>query len=681
MIKHLLYIALLTSTVSLACAQELSFDTHQRGLSFIPDFSFKGSSLKGWHPLGSASWQAHNGEISAGKTGTGKTDTGATATGAAGAASWLVLNRSFQDVDVQLEMKVAPGAEGGLLVRMEKTADGYKGILVSVKDSEAVTSQITLDQQGKETSRVQLRTAGNIIRVAPKPPANPAEGNSGQRRGRNGMGRTGPADLPILPVSNAIVTDGWNQYDVVIDFDIIRKKINDGNDFTGAATDDLAEQGGQGYGPIALYAGGNGRVQFRNIYYKDAHVLYTPIEASSSRYKPQRINDMFYSFSAAAADFNRDGHTDIVAGPYIYWGPDYTHYQEIFFAETLKPSREFPVVNCQYAYDFNGDGWPDVLVGAATTTLYLNPKGESRRWDSYKIIPGGVSEVTTLRDIDGDGRPELVYAANGALWYAKFDPADPTKPWVQHQVSGKGYYQAHGIGVGDINGDGRMDIINPYGWWEQPAKGQDTGQWIYHPQAFSRSAHWINFLGGCIMAVYDVNGDGLNDVVTALNAHGFGLAWFEQKRDKAGKITFTPHMIMDDYLHADSNAGGVTFSELHGTNFADLNGDGLPDFIAGKRYWSHLDSYFDPDPYGPAVLYAFITVRDKNAPGGARFVPELIHNRSGAGSDVTVADLDKDGAIDVIVSGDRGTYIFWNQTKARQKAKARPSDARVPGKK
>src|ERR1700722_3390862 len=201
MIKHLLYTALLTSTVSLAHAQELSFDTHQRGLSFMPDFSFKGSSLDGWHPLGSASWQAPEGEISAGEISAAKTGAGNPGTSAAGAASWLVLNRSFQDVDVQLEMKVAPGAEGGLLVRMEKTAEGYKGILVSGKNSEAVTSQITLDEQGKETSRVQLRTAGNIIRVAPKPPANPAEGNSGQRRGRNGMGRTGPADLPILPVS------------------------------------------------------------------------------------------------------------------------------------------------------------------------------------------------------------------------------------------------------------------------------------------------------------------------------------------------------------------------------------------------------------------------------------------------------------------------------------------------
>ena len=65
------------------------------------------------------------------------------------------------------------------------------------------------------------------------------------------------------------------------------------------------------------------------------------------------------------------------------------------------------------------------------------------------------------------------------------------------------------------------------------------------------------------MAVYDVNGDGLNDVVTSLNAHGFGLAWFEQKRDASGNISFVRHMISDDY--SAKNAGDVTFSEPHGS--------------------------------------------------------------------------------------------------------------------
>ena len=164
------------------------------------------------------------------------------------------------------------------------------------------------------------------------------------------------------------------------------------------------------------------------------------------------------------------------------------------------------------------------------------------------------------------------------------------------------------------------------------------------------------------MGVYDVNGDGLNDVVTSLQAHGFGLAWFEQKRAQDGKISFIKHMIMGDF--STENAGGVTFTEPHGMTFADIDGDGIPDMIVGKRYWSHEESYLDPDSYGPAVLYWYRAVRDKNAPGGAKFVPELIHNRSGVGSHLAALDLNGDGAADVITSTDRGTFIFWN-TRAK----------------
>ena len=162
------------------------------------------------------------------------------------------------------------------------------------------------------------------------------------------------------------------------------------------------------------------------------------------------------------------------------------------------------------------------------------------------------------------------------------------------------------------------------------------------------------------MAVYDVNGDGLNDVVTALHAHGFGLAWYEQKRDGQGNISFVPHMIMDDF--STRNAGGVTFTELHAATFADMNGDGIPDFITGKRWFSE-DSVVDANPWGAPVLYVYHTVRDKSAPGGARFEPELIHNRSGVGSMLTVADLNGNGAMDIITSSTRGTFVFWGKKR------------------
>ena len=115
------------------------------------------------------------------------------------------------------------------------------------------------------------------------------------------------------------------------------------------------------------------------------------------------------------------------------------------------------------------------------------------------------------------------------------------------------------------------------------------------------------------------------------------------------------------------NAGGVAFSEPHAATAADVDGDGIPDFIVGKRVYSHNESYTDPDPYGPAVLYWYRTVRNPKAPGGAEFVPELIHNRSGVGSTIATADLNRDGAIDIVTSSVRGTFIFWGTPSRARK--------------
>jgi hypothetical protein len=631
--------------------------------TFVPDWTFKGSALTGWNVLGQADWRAADGEL----VGTPRAPEG----------GWLVLDKSFQDVQFGADFRCTAGCKTGVLLRAEKTPTGMKGVYVSLVAGDTGSYAITLDASGRELTRERLTAAGGMARFAA--PAGAAAGQARssapagaapQGRGGSPSGRGGPSAVTsvVARPSIAVKPNEWNDLDIVLDATLLRPHVNSGLQGAGgsAAVDDAMGR----FGPIALYVGGTGEVHFKDVSYKDLNLKRFVKEQISPNFRMQQLTPFQYAWSAAAADVNRDGHTDIIIPPFVFLGPDFLTAREFYAGETLNPSTQYPSIMVGFAGDFTGDGWPDFL-STNGGRLYVNPKGEPRRWDVYPNVVTGVSEICIMKDIDGDGKPDLVHVGpGGTLRYSKPDPANPTGPWLSTVVSESGSTGAHGIGAGDINGDGRVDIVNAYGWWEQPPRGQQ-GLWTYHPQAFSR---WTGRAseGGAEMAVYDVNGDGLADVVTVLQAHGFGLAWFEQKRDSAGTISFVQHMIADDF--AAKNAGGVTFSEPHGSTSADVDGDGIPDFIVGKRYWSHHEGFLDPDPYGPPVLYAYLTRRNPKAPGGAEFVPELIHNQSGAGSQLLAVDLNKDGVVDVVTSGTHGAFVFFGKPRtAKPKA---PSTAR-----
>jgi hypothetical protein len=172
------------------------------------------------------------------------------------------------------------------------------------------------------------------------------------------------------------------------------------------------------------------------------------------------------------------------------------------------------------------------------------------------------------------------------------------------------------------------------------------------------------------MLVYDVNGDGLNDVITCINAHGYGISWYEQVREN-GNITFREHVILNK--DASKNRYGVQFSQPHALALVDMDGDGLKDLVTGKRFWAHGKDGPDPDSNSAAVLYWFKLMRP--AKGQAEFIPYLIDDDSGVGTQVTAGYVSNPKYPDVVVGNKKGVFVFKHEVKEVTRAeweKAQP---------
>ncbi len=655
------------------------------GPTFRADFRFSGSSLSAFKPIGQATWKAQNGEIIGTPTAPG--------------GGWLLLDgQAFQDAQIYADVKCTDGCKAGVLMRAEKTSDGgMKGVLMSVTEGDQTAYMVRVDAQGREVGREELaapagRAGGGGGRAGGGAGAARGGGAAGARAGAGGQGRGGRAPAPPMPPDIAsryppetrlaerptgVFKPGdYNAVEVLMTENTVSTKFNGGSlGAGGGASHAVPEADQNGYGQIGLYVGGTGEAHFKDFMYKDALVRHWGPDETGKNWKAVRLDPHYYAWSAAVADYNKDGTMDVVAGAYEYLGPDFSIQRQVYTPHSFNPTAEYPqpaMVNI--AYDFTGDGWPDVLsmsgnAGNGIGNLYVNPKNESRLWPHYVTIQPVGNEETLFKDIDGDGRPDLIHAGDNRLRFSTFDPKkwdpdNPTAMWTTHDVSEPGPWGVnigHGLGVGDINGDGKMDFLNAYGWWEQPPV--ETGEtWRMHPTGFGRWGASQGGAGGAEICTFDLNGDGLLDAFGPMEGHGFGLAWWEQKRDAGKNISFIEHVIMDNFM--TKNAGGVTFTEPHAAACGDLDGDGLPDIVTGKRYMSHF-GYTDPDPWGEPVIYAYLLRRNKSAPGGAEFVPELVHNRSGVGSHMVIADMNKDGMNDVVVSVNIGTYVFLNQHPKR----------------
>lgn len=367
------------------------------------------------------------------------------------------------------------------------------------------------------------------------------------------------------------------------------------------------------------------------------------------RFEKQVLTTRYLCDGITSGDLNRDGNLDIIAGPFWYRGPDFGEASEIYPARDFDRAASPTDSMFSFVHDFNHDGWPDVLqlgrVHLHQAFWYENPRGESGFWKPHFVFHRVQGESPPFADVDGDGQPELVAHWQGAWGMLKPDPASPVRPWRFHPIteftSWAPFY--HGEGLGDLNGDGRLDLILNDGWYEQTHDGRE---WKRHSFRFAAK-------GGAQMFACDVDGNGVQDVITALDAHGWGLAWFEnQSRDEPN---FVPHHIMGS--RDEESTFGVAFSQPHALALGDFNRDGLLDIVTGKRRWAHGPTG-DIEPMGQPVLYWFELVREG---GTARYIPHLIDTDSGVGVQITVSDINRDGKPDILTASKLGAFLFLNR--------------------
>jgi len=392
-----------------------------------------------------------------------------------------------------------------------------------------------------------------------------------------------------------------------------------------------------------------------------SEVIFAPVKIDGPMHVPARNSYWFGPFCECASvlDVDGDGDLDIASGRNWYEAPDWIKHADFRDgAETNGPETDD---NSEFAMDVNFDGKTDVVSSGwmfmKGAFWYENPGRNDTMWKSTRIHMARNMEGVIHGDIDGDGDDDVLcnhwglVRGQGMTWLEHIDRA----PWfVEHVVGTKG--DMHGNGLGDINGDGRVDIVTPVGWYEQPARAKD-GPWLFHADYKFEPAKGRGGAGSHPILVHDVDEDGLNDVLIG-SAHAYGLAWLQQKVDAAGRRSFETHWIETEY------------SQFHTMVLADLNGDDKPDLVTGKRLFAHHGS----DIGAGEPLYAFwydiqggrfarhiLSFNHlPHYPASERFNPAPNYAVS-VGMKLNVADMDKDGRNDVIIAGKGGLYVFYNQ--------------------
>jgi hypothetical protein len=348
------------------------------------------------------------------------------------------------------------------------------------------------------------------------------------------------------------------------------------------------------------------------------------------------------TFEAASIfDVNNDGVLDIVSGGYWFPGPDFA--KQIKICDVPREDEEYYDDFADYPLDVNGDGYLDIVTGGywgQTLRWRENPKGQPVPWTVHDIGRCGNIETIRFWDVDGDGFSEIVpNLINGPYYVYKLirdAQGRGTAKFERYEIFSEPGGQGHGLGFGDVDGDGKPDFILPNGWLKNPGGDPLTKKWQLQPE-FHLGMSSVPIL------VYDVDADGLPDLIVG-QAHDYGLDWWRQKRDESGKRTWTKHSI------------DATVSQYHDLQLHDLDNDGWPELVTGKRCRAHRDN--DPGAADPVGLFYFRINKGRFQKFTIDYGPPA--QTAGVGIYFWVADIDGNGYKDILAPGKTGLVLFKN---------------------
>jgi hypothetical protein len=387
-----------------------------------------------------------------------------------------------------------------------------------------------------------------------------------------------------------------------------------------------------------------------------------PLTMGSLTFTRKDLHLLNYAEGIGIGDFNGDGRPDVHSGPFWWEGPSFEAQHQFF---PPPPNNAYTGMSLgdwsNYAYDVDGDGLLDsinVMRPSTPSYWYRNPgkpelDAEISAWQKNELGTL-VLEQSMFGDLTGEGKAQLVCVVDGQWGF--FD-VGPASPWTFNPIGVAGATNAyawwHGIGMGDLDGDAKLDLITDSAWYSRPAGGPRAGLWTAHAQRFKGDGV-VDEQGPSHMYGYDVDDDGDDDVITALAAHGYGVAWYENDGG-----SFTQHVIVGGEGSMATNAGMIApFSQPHALVVADVDGDGVKDLVTGKTFYAHPPGMGDPDTEGAPVFYVFKLVRSG---GQVSWEPHLVDSEVGLGRQFTTGDINGDGKVDIAVASKHGAFLFFQQ--------------------